>query len=207
MQDYSSTPPRSNSGARAIEKIALFLFVGIVALLLFIGLLFAGEYNSMVTSRNTTDKAWSRVETQYQRRYDLIGNLVESVKGAQGQELAVFSAIAQARSNYANANGTSAKAAAASQIETNVALVPRLQEAYPDLKSNTQVTQLMNELTGTEGAVLAARNDYNDQANTYNTGIQRFPRAVFAGIFGFQPKTLFKSNPAAAQAPQVKFSK
>ena len=206
MPDFYSRQPQKTT-ARAIEKLALFMFVGIVTLLLFFGLLFVGEYNSMVTARNNTDKAWSRVETQYQRRYDLIGNLVESVKGAQGQELAVFTAIAQARSNYANAQGTSNKAAAASQIETNLALVPRLQEAYPDLKSNTQVTSLMQQLTGTEDSVLAARNDYNDQANTYDTSIQRFPRNVFAGLFGFQPKTLFKADAAAAQAPQVKFSK
>lgn len=180
---------------------------GILTFVLFIGLLFAGNYNSMVAARNTTNKSWGSVETQYQRRFDLIGNLVASVKGAQGQEQAVFGKIADARSAYANASTPSGKAAAASQIETNVALVPRLQEAYPDLKSNTQVTALMSQLSGTEDSILTARNAYNDSATTYNTSIERFPKNVFAGVFGFHGFALFKADAGAATAPKVDFSK
>lgn len=179
----------------------------VLGFLLIVGLMFAGNYNSMVASRNKTTQSWGTVETAYQRRFDLIGNLVSSVKGAQGQEQAVFGKIADARAAYASASNPSDKAKAASQIETNVALVPRLQEAYPDLKSNQQVTQLMNQLTGTEDGIMSARNAYNDQATKFNTSIERFPSNVFAGLYGFKEFTLFKADPGAATAPKVDFSK
>ncbi len=115
---------------------------GIMIALLFVFLWVTGNYNSLISSKNSVDKSWARVETQYQRRLDLIDNLVSSTKGAQGQERAVFIAIAEARTKYNNATSSNDKASAASQIETNVALLPRLQEAYPDLKSNQQVQSI-----------------------------------------------------------------
>lgn len=179
----------------------------ILAGLLLVGLVFAGNYNSLVKAKANVDQSWASVETQYQRRLDLVGNLVASVKGAQGQELAVFSKIADARTAYNNASTTSDKAAAASAVETNVALIPRLQEAYPDLKSNAQVTQLMSQLTTTEDSILSARNAYNAEATTYNISIQRFPKNIFAGLYGYRPQTLFKADSAAATAPTVNFGK
>ena len=166
---------------------------------------FTGNYNSLVGAKNQTDQSWSQVETQYQRRLDLVGNLVASTKGAQGQEREVFGKIAEARTQYNNATTSSDKAAAASSVETNVALIPRLQEAYPELKSNQQVQSLMNQLTGTEDGILAARDNYNKVATNYNTNIERFPKNVFANIFGFKPFALFKAKAAAANAPEVKF--
>ena len=179
----------------------------VLVFMLLIGLIFAGNYNSLVQSKATVDQSWGSVETQYQRRLDLVGNLVASVKGAQGQEQAVFGKIADARTAYNNASTTSDKAAAASTVESNIALIPKLQEAYPDLKSNAQVTQLMAQLTGTEDSILSARNDYNAQATKYNVAILRFPKNIFASMFGYHPQSLFKADSAAATAPTVNFGK
>ncbi len=173
--------------------------------LLLIGLWFSGNYNSLVVSRNQVDKAWATVETQYQRRMDLIDNLVASVKGSQGQEKAVFIAIAEARKQYASATTPDGKATAANALETNIALIPRLQEAYPELRSNDQVTRLINQLTSTEDGIQGARDGYNLVANNYNTNIQRFPKNMFAHTFGFTARTLFKSDSGAEKAPKVNF--
>lgn len=184
------------------------LSTGIVlCCLLLIGLVFVGNYNSLVKAKANVDQSWASVEAQYQRRLDLIGNLVASVKGAQGQEQVVFGKIADARTAYNNASTTSDKAAAASAVESNVALIPKLQEAYPDLKSNTQVTQLMSQLTSTEDSILNARNAYNTQATTYNISIQRFPKNLFAGLYGYHTQTLFKADSGASTAPTVNFGK
>lgn len=180
--------------------------VGIVlGVLVFIGLWIVGNYNSLVSSRNQVEKSWSMVETQYQRRLDLIDNLVSSVKGAQGQEREVFIKIAEARTKYNSATSDNEKAAAASNLETNIALLPRLQEAYPDLKSNQQVQTLMTDLKGTEDGILKARDQYNTTANNYNTNIERFPKNMFANTFGFEKKTLFKSDEGASKATKVQF--
>lgn len=187
-----------------MSKAAIFVgvFVGFVFM---VGLWFVGNYNSLVTSRNQVEKSWSMVETQYQRRLDLIDNLVSSVKGAQGQEKEVFIKIAEARTRYNSATTDDGKTAAANDIETNIALLPRLQEAYPDLKSNQQVQTLMTELKGTEDGIQKSRDTYNTTANNYNTGIQRFPKNMFANTFGFTAKTLFKSDQGAEKATKVSF--
>lgn len=186
--------------SKAAIVLAVILGVG-----LFIGLWIAGNYNSLVSSRNQVDKSWASVETQYQRRMDLIDNLVASVKGAQGQERAVFIAIADARTRYNNASTQEEKVAAANDIETNVALLPRLQEAYPELRSTELVGSLMTDLKGTEDGILKARDTYNTTANNYNTQIQRFPKNLFASSFGFDARTLFKADTGAATAPTVSF--
>lgn len=184
----------------------LAIGAGVFLLAIFIGVLwFVGNYNSLVSSRNKVDQDWGKVETQYQRRLDLIDNLVASVKGAQGQEREVFIKIAEARTAYNNASNSNDKAAAASSIETNVALIPRLQEAYPELKSNQQVTTLMNDLRGTEDGILKARDTYNTTTTNYNTNIQRFPKNLFAKAFGFEKRTLFKADGGAEKAPKVNF--
>lgn len=182
------------------------IITGIVLLVLVIfGFSIGGNYNSLVTGRNAVDNSWAKVETQYQRRLDLIDNVVSSVKGAQGNEQKVFGDIAKARSQYNSATTTDGKAEAASTIETNVALIPRLQEAYPDLKSNDQISKLITELQGTENDIASTRNTYNDVVTNYNNNITRFPKNIYAGLFNFDSRQLFKSNPAAATAPKVNF--
>lgn len=182
--------------------IAVGIVLGVVA---FISFWIVGNYNSLVSSRNQVDKSWSMVESQYQRRLDLIDNLVESVKGAQGQEREVFIKIAEARTKYNSAVSDDDKAEAASNLETNIALLPRLQEAYPELKSNQQVQTLMTDLKGTEDGILKARDAYNATVTNYNTNIERFPKNVFASTFGFEKRTLFKSDQGSEKATKVKF--
>lgn len=186
------------------SAIVVGSILGVVAV---VAMWFMGNYNSLVTSKLQVEKSWSMVETQYQRRLDLIGNLVESVKGAQQQEVSVFGKIAESRQVFSNPSSTdNQKAEAASSIETSViALLPRLQEAYPDLKSNQQVQSLMNDLKGTEDGILKARDSYNTTATNYNTNITRFPKNLFAKTFGFEQKSLFKSESGAEKAPKVKF--
>lgn len=184
------------------SAITVGIILGIVA---FMALWVMGNYNSLVSSRNAVEKSWSMVETQYQRRLDLVENLLNSAKGAQGQEREVFIKIAEARTKYNAATTDNDKAAAAGVLETNIALLPRLQEAYPDLKSNNQVQALMNELTKTEDGILKARDQYNTTANNYNTNIERFPKSIFANTFGFDKKTLFKADEGAAKSTKVQF--
>ena len=187
-----------------MTKSSIFV-ASVLGFFLLIGLWGVGNYNSLVTSRNQVEKSWSLVETQYQRRLDLIDNLVQSVKGGQKQEREVFVKIAEARTRYNSASTDEGKTNAANDIETNIALLPRLQEAYPDLKSNQQVQALMGELKGTEDEILKARDMYNTTTNNYNTNIQRFPKSIFASSFGFEKKTLFKSDSGAEKATKVNF--
>lgn len=177
----------------------------VLGTILVLGLWLSGNYNSLVGKKAEVENSWSKVETQYQRRLDLIDNVVASVKGAQGQEVAVIGQITDARRAYGAADSTEDKAAAASSLETNIALLPRLQEAYPDLKSNTQVTALINELGGTENTIAGVRNDYNDKVTGYNVGISRFPGNIFANLFDFDRAKLFQADSGASKAPTVKF--
>lgn len=185
---------------RAPLFTAIILFV-----LLLIGMWFVGNYNSLVSASNGVDNRWAKVEVQYQRRLDLISNYANVAKGTQIQEQKVFGDIAKARSQYNNASTTDEKAEAASRIETNVALIPRLQEAYPELKSNQTLNNLASEIAGTENGIAGVRNDYNDAVTNYNTGITSFPKNIFAGLFNYEKKKLFKSETSAAKAPTVKF--
>lgn len=184
------------------------ILTGIVLLiLLLIAMWLMANYNSLVSAREDTENSWAKVETQYQRRFDLIGNLVESVKGSQLQEQKVFKDIADARKQYQSATGNSdQQAQAASSIETNVALIPRLQEAYPELKSNQNVQDLMKELSGTENGIATVRNTYNDTVTNYNKNVQRFPKNIFANLFGFKERAQFRAAAGAEKAPQVKFT-
>ena len=182
------------------------IVVGSILGFLLLGTLWViGNYNSLVTANNAVDKAGSKIETQYQRRLDLVENLVETTKGGQKQELAVFGKIAEARSRVLSANGTDAKVAAINDMETNIALIPRLQEAYPDLKSFQQVQALFNQLASTEADILATRNAYNDVVTNFNNNIMTFPKNIFAKSFGFEKRNLFKSDVGAEKAVKVKF--
>lgn len=177
----------------------------ILGFILIISVWFIGNYNSLVGSKNQVDKSWSMVETQYQRRLDLIDNLVSTVKGAQIQEQTVFGDIAQARTQYSGAQNSSDQAAAAGQVESALGRLLVITENYPELKSNESIRALQGELGKTEDGILSARNQYNESATSYNTNIQRFPKNIFASVFGFEKQNLFKSDSGAAKAPEVKF--
>ncbi len=175
----------------------------IIALVLIIGAWFWTSYNSLVTANEAVDNQWAQVETQYQRRFDLIPNLVAAVKGAMGQEQTVFGELAQARANYSGAQTVNEKAAAASQVESAFGRLLAIMEAYPQLKSIDTVQTLMAQLEGTENRISVERGRFNDEVKNFNVMIKRFPMNMLAGLYGFTEKTYFQVAPVAANAPQV----
>lgn len=183
-------------------KNPLVLIAGIVVFFLMIGV---GYYNSFVSSSNAIEGQWKQVEVQYQRRFDLIPNLVESVKGLQQQEQKVFGDIAQARANYAGAKTPEDKVKAANQVESSLGRLIAIFENYPEIKSDQAVLKLMDELAGTENRVAVERRRYNELVQSYNTSVSTVPGNLFAKLFGFSPKTYFESTSGSENAPKVKF--
>ncbi len=161
------------------------------------------SYNGLVTKSEAVDKQWSQVETQYQRRLDLIPNLVASVKGAMAQEQKVFNDIATARTQYAGAKTVDEKAAAASQVEGSLARLLVVMENYPTLKSLDTVQTLMAQLEGTENRVSVERGRFNDDVRTFNVSVKTFPTNLWAKIFGFGERAYFEALDGAEVAPKV----
>lgn len=184
-------------------KNPLFILAGVVVV---IGLMLMNTYNGLVGLSQKVDAQWAQVETQYQRRFDLIPNVVEAVKGSFKQEQAVFGQIAEARTKYAGAENVSQKAEAASSLESAFGRLLVIMENYPELKSNETVLGLMDELAGTENRVSVERKRYNDLARDYNTAIKKFPTLLLANMFGFQDKAYFEAVQEAEQAPAVKLT-
>ncbi len=177
--------------------IAIVVLIGIIALPLM------GTYNSLVTLSENADQQWANVESKLQRRYDLIPNLVESVKGAMAQEQEVFGNIADARAKMAGASTPDEQVAASNQLEGALGRLLVVMENYPVLKSNDNVTRLMDELAGTENRISVERDRYNTTIADYNRKIKRFPTNIAAGIMGFDDRAYFEAAPGAETAPQV----
>lgn len=176
----------------------------IIIVVLVLALLYGwAKYNNLVKANIAVDQQWAQVQSQYQRRFDLIPNLVNSVKGAMQQEQTVFDAIAQARTQYAGAKTPDAQAAAASQVEGSLARLLVVMENYPQLKSIDTVQSLMAELAGTENRIAVERMRYNDMVASYNAGVQTFPGSLIAGMFGFHSRTLFQAQAGAETPPTV----
>lgn len=159
----------------------------------------------MVTQAEQVDNAWAQVETQYQRRFDLIPNLVESVKGIMDQEQRVFGTLAEARTRYAGAITVNERAEAATQVDSALARLLAVIENYPELRSAENVSTLMTQLEGTENRISVERKRYNDVVRTYNVTIKQFPGKFFADIFGFEERSYFESVDEADTAPKVEF--
>ena len=187
-------------------KFGFLIGVGIVvAVILVVAGIFFGMYNSLVTKSQAVDAQWAQVEAQYQRRYDLIPNLVNSVKGFMTQETSIFQMITDARTKYGNAKTADEKAVAGGELEAVLSRLLVLVESNPEIKSVATVTNLMDELAGTENRISIERRSYNDMVRDYNTAIKTFPRNMIAGMFGFGPKEYFKSVSGADQVPTVEF--
>ncbi|MCX6820331.1 MAG: LemA family protein [Candidatus Adlerbacteria bacterium] len=183
-----------------------FTWPVIVGIIIVLVVLFGlSKYNTLIKGNVAVDTQWAQVESQYQRRFDLIPNLVNSVKGAMKQETAVFGAIAEARTQYAGAQTPETRAAAANQVEGSLARLLVVMENYPQLKSIDTVQSLIAELSGTENRVAVERMRYNDTVAAYNINVQTFPGSMVAKLFGFAPRTLFKADAAAATPPTVNF--
>lgn len=185
------------------KTIIWLAIIGLVVLL--VGWLWS-SYNRLVVMSEQVDGQWAQVETQYQRRLDLIPNIVESVKGAMNQEEKVFGDLAAARSNYAGARTVGEKVEAATQVESAFSRLLVVMENYPELKSIDTVQVLMAQLEGTENRVSVERNRFNEAVKDYNIIAKRFPTSLIANLFGYGDKNYFESAPEAAEAPQVDFN-
>ena len=176
-----------------------------LAVAVVVGLYVWSGYNGFVGKNEAVNNQWAQVEAQYQRRFDLIPNLVESVKGAMKQEQAVFGAIADARTKYGGAVGVDAKVAAANQMEGALSRLLVVMENYPQLTSSENVKTLMVQLEGTENRVSVERQRFNDLVRDLNTAIKRFPSNLIAGAFGFNERAYFEAVKGAENAPKVNF--
>lgn len=172
------------------------------------------NYNSLVEKQQSVDQAWAEVENQYQRRSDLIPNLVNTVKGYSTHEEATLTKVTEARAkatsitiNPEDLNEETLAKYQAAQNELSGALKSLLAvtEAYPDLKANQNFLNLQAQLEGTENRVTVARKRYTESVQEYNTSIKKFPTMIYAGWFGFKEKPQFKAEAGAEKAPEVKF--
>lgn len=184
-------------------KKGLIIILVIVAVL---AVWFSMSYNSLVTANEAVDNQWAQVEAQYQRRFDLIPNLVESVKGAMGQEQEVFTALADARSRYAGAASVNEKAEAAGQVESALGRLLVVMENYPQLKSIETVQSLMAQIEGTENRISTERVRFNDQVRTFNVMVKRFPGNIAANLLGYDEKAYFEAAAGTEVAPSVDFN-
>lgn len=170
------------------------IIIGVVIVAALIGLWLVSSYNSLAKANLTVDTQWAQVETQYQRRLDLIPNLVASVQGIFTQEKDVFTAIAEARKGYAGARTVDEKAAAAGQIESSLGRLLVIAENYPQLNSNQTLQNLMAQLEGTENRVSVERTRFNDTVSAYNAQIITFPYTIVAPMLGFTKRAFFKAD-------------
>ena len=164
-----------------------------------------GTYNSLVTMDEEVKAAWAQVENQLQRRYDLIPNLVETVKGFAAQEKEVFIKVTEARSKVAGAGSVGEKIEANNQLSSALSRLLVVVERYPELKSNTNFIRLQDELAGTENRVAVERRRYNETVKAFNVRIRRFPTNLIAGVFGFEKAAFFEVPKERQEAPKVKF--
>ena len=177
----------------------------VVAIIVVLAVILVPSYNKFVTSEENVDQAYSQIETQLQRRVDLIPNLVSTVKGFAKQEKEVIGQVTEARSKLAGAKGPEDQAAADSELSGALSRLLVVVENYPDLKSNQNFIQLSDELAGTENRLAVARKDYNEEVASYNKQVKRFPGKLVASIFGFDTKEYFKADAGADSAPDVDF--
>lgn len=200
--------------------ITIGIIVGIVLLLIVPAY---SSYNGMVTLDEAAEQSWAEVENQYQRRHDLIPNLVNTVKGYAAHESTTLQTVTDARTGNRNvladttelmnaakealnAPDANAYSSALSNLNRQFGIyVNAVHEAYPDLKANENFADLQVQLEGTENRVEKARHDYTEAVKEYNIKVKRFPGSLFAGLFGFHPREQFKAVEGAQKAPEVKF--
>lgn len=181
-------------------KKTLLILLAVVGLVFVYGL---SVYNSLVKVNESADGQWAQVESQYQRRFDLIPNLVSSVQGAMKQEQGIFTALADARSKYAGAVTVNDKAVAASEVESSLGRLLAIMENYPQLKSIETVQSLMSQLEGAENRISVERMRFNEMIRTYNVMVKVFPKSVLASMFGFGERNYFESAAGTEVAPKV----
>lgn len=190
------------AAARSFWKYGIIIFIVLFGLWAF------SSYNSLITERENVDTAWRQVETQYQRRFDLIPNLVNTVEGSADFESETLTAVTEARTQWQSAGAEGdrdAQVAAAQQTESALARLLVTVEAYPALRSTEAFRDLMVQLEGTENRISTARRDYNEAVRDYNLLVKRFPSNIPAALFGFDDESGFQSDEGAEDAPSVNF--
>lgn len=211
MENYTQTTPLTPKKGRnkSLKIIGIVLLV-----LLFLGSFIIRPYNRLVSKEEAVDQAWSQVENQYQRRLDLIPNLVNTVKGYASHEKETLEGVIQARANASQikvdpTNMTDEQLASFNNSQQGLSqALSRLMvvvEKYPELKADENFLQLQAQLEGTENRIAVARKDFNETAQQYNTYRRSFPKNLVAAIFGFKKKPYFEANPEASSAPKVEF--
>jgi LemA protein len=207
MENTQNMSEKMTQGAQNVVGGFKKLSIGVIIVIVVVVLLLWGLSirNGFVTKSQNVDAKFSIIDTNLQRRFDLIPNLVSTVKGLTKQEQEVFGTIAEARSHYAGATTTDAKAQAAGQFESALGRLLVITENYPALRSSEAFQTLMAQLEGTENRIAVSRKDYNDAVQDYNTTVVRFPANIVAKIFGYQAKTYFTAPEAAKINPQVNF--
>ena len=193
-----------------MKKNTIIILVAVVALFLFA----ISSYNGLVNKEEAVNSQWSNVENQYQRRSDLIPNLVATVKGYATHESSTLEGVVAARAKATQvtidpANLTPEKLqeyqAAQGQVSSALGKLLMITENYPDLKANQNFLELQAQLEGTENRISVERTRFNEMAKEYNTSIRRFPNSIFSGIFGFDKKPYFEAEKGSEKAPDVKF--
>ncbi|MFT3980198.1 MAG: LemA family protein [Ferruginibacter sp.] len=196
-----------------MKSITTLVILGILAVLVFMG---CSGYNGLVKQEESVKKAWNNVEAEYQNRADLVGNLVNTVKGAANFEQKTLTDVIEARSKATSVNINADNLtpekiaefqAAQGQLTGALSRLLATVEAYPTLKATENFTQLQNQLEGIENNVKNARKVFNDEINVYNTKVRSFPMNILGGLFGFKAKEGFKADAGAEKAPTVDFSK
>ena len=188
------------------NKGIIYVLSILLAIILLGGCSVVGTYNGLVSEQTKVEQAQADVATALQRRSDLIGNLVESVKGQMNHETEVFTKIAEARAKIGNGSVTSKEnQEAQGELSSAISRLISLTENYPELKSNQNVEQLMTELAGSENRIFVARKDYNQVATEYNQKLRNFPTVLFANMMNFKEAEIFKESEEAKTAPKVDF--
>ncbi len=193
------------ASGRSPWMAALLVLGGLLLVVLFIAGYVRTTYNDLVSQQEQIKTAWAQVENQLQRRYDLIPNLVETVKGYAKQETTIFTAIADARARIGSAQTVGQKIAANQELEGALARLLVVVENYPVLKSNENFMRLQDELAGTENRLAVERMRYNEVVRAYNIKVRQFPSNLVASAFNFEQHPLFEAAAVAKTAPSVKF--
>lgn len=188
-------------------KKGLIILIAVIAVIAILGGIVAGSYNGFVDAEEALSTKAANLQTQLQRRADLIPNFVETVKGYTDYEQSTLTAVTEARSRLQSAGSLAEANEAANQLDSAFSVwVNAVTEAYPELKADTQFTALQDELSGTENRIATARKDYNEQVETYNRKVRRFPGSIMASIFGFERAEKFEAAEGSENAPVVDFS-
>jgi LemA protein len=183
-----------------------WVWLVILGAIVLIALVLVGMYNKLVRLRNHAENAWAQVDVQLRKRYDLIPNLVEAVKGYAAHERQVFEEVTEARTRAQQAQGVQEQAQAENALTAAIGRLFAVAEAYPELRATENFQQLQASLTDVEGDIAVSRQVYNDTVLTYDNALETIPTSIIAGIFNFRPREYFEVEEAAIrEAPQVSF--